>query len=190
MDPITLSILAASLGAGAGGLMASMGGKDEEGINIPAYYEDPNYQKVQDYSFPYYSSLLEGKNAYASPIGNWGGKELEDIIGLTSRDVTSATEGSLASSGMARSGLAATSIGSKVGDISKTLRWEDFNRAMTGRLNLINTGSAGMSGIRSAALTNQGQKNSYNLGRAGVDLSLLTNQQNQDTQELPCGEIY
>jgi hypothetical protein len=134
------------------------------------------YSQSQSYLYPYYTSLLEGTNSYASPIGNWGGQELEDIIGLSSKNMTNAVNSSLASSGMARSGLAAEAIGSKIGDLSTQYRWEDYNRALEGRMNLINTGSQGLSNLSSRALNNQNQQNNFNVGNYEF-------QANQEAQE-------
>jgi hypothetical protein len=156
------------------------GGDEEQVSSAPAFVADPMYQKTQDYAYPYYTSLLEGTNAYASPIGQPGSKELEDMIGLETRDITNATNENLVRRGMSRSGVAADVIGKNVGDVSTKLRWEDFNRAMTGRLNLLNVGSAGLSGVRNSALTNQSQTNSYALDAYKYDTSRQDQQQQAD----------
>ena len=175
------ALIGGGLGAWAGG---AFDGEEEAGVASPTWKPDPYVQKTQDFAFPYYTSMLEGKpNEYYGAIGAYGGQELQDVINMGSRDITNAVEANLASSGMARSGLAAESIGSKVGDFSTKLRWEDFNRAMTGRLNLLNVGSQGMSGVRSAALSNQGQMNEFNLGAAGIDLKKYGLTQEQDAAD-------
>ena len=181
------------MGAMAGGAygMGSMSKKKDSGVNLPAYYEDPYYTQSQGQLFPFYSDLLAGKpNSYYAPIGEWGGKELEDLIGLSTRDITNSVSSDLAGKNMSRSGLAAEAIGSKVGDLSTKLRWDDYTRALTGRMNLLNIGSTGMGNVRSAAITNQANKNSYNLGSGQLQLGIQQNEQKQsDSEAAMWGEI-
>jgi hypothetical protein len=74
-------------------------------------------------------------------------------------------------------------ISSAVGDASTKMRYADFERALTGKLNLLNIGSTGLSNVRNAALSNQGQRNQFNLGTAGLDYQNILLQQNQSNQE-------
>src|SRR4030043_271703 len=139
-------------------------------MELPSYYQDPYYKQSQEFLFPFYSSLLEGKpNEYYAPIGEYGGKALEDIIGLSTRDITKSASESLLRSGLSRSGIATDVISKAVGDVSTKLRWDDYNRALQGRLNLLGVGSTGMSGVRSAGLQSQGLQNQFNLSVAGLE---------------------
>lgn len=159
-------------------------GKKEK-IEAPKWQPDPYYGKSQDALYGTASGLLNGTpNSYYSPIGEWGGKALEDIIGLGSRDISNSVESSLASKGMARSGLSAEAIGSKVGDMSTKLRWEDYNRALTGRQNLLQFGLNSMSGVRSGALQNQDMMNQYDMNASKMDYQI-----GKDTQDNWAGII-
>ena len=171
-----------------GWLDSLFGGGDDEGGGAPSFYQDPYYSKVQNYMFPYASSILEGKpNDYYAPIGNWGGKELEDMIGLTTRDTQNAVDSSLVRSGLSRSGIASEVMAKQTADTSTGLRWADFNRAMSGRQFLLGAGMNAMSGIRSAGLENQSQNNQFNMNAYKMEQDQQQGEDNMWAQLLSSG---
>lgn len=178
IDPVSLGIMAL-VGGGVAGGMALGGGDDEENqlqapqIDLPNWWEDPYVGKTQESLFPFYSDIMAGRpNEYYAPIGRWGGQELEDIIGLTRRDITGAVTEDLARRNIS-GGVGGDIIARTMADVTPKLRWQDYSRALTGRLNLLNIGRTGMENVRSAALSNQGQRNQFNLGRSELELRNL-----------------
>jgi hypothetical protein len=175
------ALLGGGIGAYASG---AFNGSNEEQPATPAWKPDPYVQKVQDFSFPYYTDMLQGKiDPYYAAIGQTGSAEFEKMLGLTTRDITNSANENLVRRGMSRSGVAGDVISRAVGDASTKLRYEDFNRALTGKLNLLQIGSSGLSGVRSAALTNQEQMNDFNMGAAGFDLKKYDLTQQQDAAD-------
>ncbi len=186
----TYAAVAATFAGGAligGGLgyAASQGGDNGEGQPAtPTFQADPYYQKSQDFAFPYYTDMLNGKiNDYYAPIGQSGSAEFEKMLGLTTRDITNSTNENLVRRGMSRSGVGADVVSRAVGDASTKLRYEDYNRALTGKLNLLQVGSSGLNNVRSAALENQGQVNRFSLGAAGMDMDKYLLTQKQDAAD-------
>lgn len=143
-------------------------------IEIAPFFEDPYVGKTQDKLFNFGSELLAGTpNEYFAPIGEVGGDIFEQVLAKVVRDTTGATESSAIKRGVGRGGSVSSAIGKNVADVSSSMRWSDFTRAMEGRKGFLNTGNNMISGVRSSALTNQSQKNTYELNRArtqaGID---------------------
>jgi hypothetical protein len=159
-------------------------GNNDVQVETPKFQADPYYQKTQDFAYPYYTDMLQGKiDPYYSAIGETGSSEFEKMLGLTTRDITNSTNENLVRRGMSRSGVGADLVSKNVADASTKLRYEDYNRALTGKLNLLNIGSSGLSGVRSSALTNQSQVNNFNLGASEIDLNKYKLEQEQDASD-------
>jgi hypothetical protein len=163
------------------GLFDIFGGGEDEEFSYQ-FQDDPYVGKTQDTLFPFFSDIIAGKpNDYYAPIGNYGGKELEDMLALNTRDVTKSVNENLVRRGMSRSGLAGAAIAPAVADMSTKMRWDDYNRAMEGRKFLGTWGTSGLEGIRSAALNNQNQKNTIGYDVAKTNYS--TEQANQAAED-------
>lgn len=187
---VTAAAAVGGLGlSGASMIMGAAGGKKGKGFSMPKppdWYEDPYYKKTQDQLLGYGTGLLEGKpNDYYKPIGEVGGSMFEDVVSKTTRDITGAIGEDAARRGMGRSGATSNAIARAVGDKTTELRWSDFLRAMQGRAGFLGMGNDMVSGVRSAGLTYQGQKNSFNLNAAGLmanNAIAENNQKNMDSQ--------
>lgn len=180
----------AGLGLSAGSMAMGLAGSGKKGgfsmPKPPDWYEDPYYKKTQDKLLGYGTDLLEGKpNDYYKPIGEVGGSMFEDVISKTTRDITGAVGEDAARRGMGRSGATSNAIARAVGDKTTELRWSDFLRAMQGRAGFMGMGNDMVSGVRSAGLTYQGQKNQFNLASSGLAANAAiaeNNQANMDSQ--------
>jgi len=173
MSWIGVGVGVSAIGVGmSGASMIAGGGKKGKGLSMPKppdWYEDPYYKKTQDQLLDYGTDLLEGKpNDYYKPIGEVGGSMFEDVVAKTTRDITGAVGEDAARRGMGRSGATSNAIARAVGDKTTELRWSDFLRAMQGRSGFLQLGNEMVSGVRSAGLTYQGQKNQFNLASVGL----------------------
>lgn len=136
---------------------------------MPEFYEDPMFKGSQEKLFPFYSGILEGDVPdYYKPIGESGGKEFEDILGLTQRDVTRGVTEDFARRKV-RGARGGDIIGRIMGDITKKMRWEDYSRAIKGRESLLGVGTKGLEGVRGAGLQIGGQKNQFNVWQAEME---------------------
>lgn len=134
---------------------------------LPDFWEDPFVGKTQDELYNFGSNLLSGNpNDYYKPIGEIGGSMFEDVLARVVRDTTKSTEEDAIRRGVGRGGPVSTAISKSVADVSSSMRWSDVLRALEGRKYLLNKGDSMLSGVRSAAFTNQAQKNSYELDKA------------------------
>jgi hypothetical protein len=162
------------------------GGKSKK-INAPeapAWYEDAFYKPTQDLLFGEGKNYLSGNiNEYYKPIGEFGGKEFEDVLAMKNRDISVASTDDSVRRGMGRGGVAASSMAKAIGDSSKELRWADFLRAMEGRKGFLQLGNSMVSGVRDAGLTYQSQKNSFNAGIYNTQVGIATNQAELDQSQ-------
>ena len=141
-------------------------------VNLPSYYSDPYYGKTQEELFPFYSNLLKGDIPdYYKGIGEWGGSELEKIIGMGERDITKSISEDFVRRKVS-GGLGADVIAKSVGDLGTKLRWDDYIRAISGRKDLLNIGTSGLEGVRSAGITEGGMRNRFNLDIAGMEMEI------------------
>src|SRR3990167_6667068 len=90
-----LPLLPSIIGAGGAiGAAALSGGKKGKGIQLPPppkWYEDPYYPKTQDDLYKFGSEGLMGTfPAYYAAMGEYGGPEFENYLGLVNRDITTA----------------------------------------------------------------------------------------------------
>ena len=156
------------------GFMSSLfgGGSSKfEDVKIPDYQEDKYYESSQAPLQKTGLSLLEGKpNDYFKPIGEYGGQEFENVLGLLKRDVSTGVNEDLVRRGVGRGGIGATAQARAIGDISTKTRYADYERAMAGRQNLLNTGADILGGVRSGALNREGIRNPFELQRTGLDM--------------------
>ena len=148
------------------------GGKSAfEDVKIPDYWSDKYYEKTQSPLYETGFNLLQGKpSEYYAPIGEYGGQEFENVLGLLTKDVTRGVNEDLVRRGVGRGGIGTTAISKAVGDVSGQMRWSDYMRALQGRQNLLNTGMTGMTGVRSGALSEEQIRNQFSLGASGLEM--------------------
>ena len=148
------------------------GGKSKyEDVKLPDYTEDKYYESAQSPLFKTGLGLLEGKpSPYYAPIGEMGGSQFEGMLGLLKRDVSKGIDEDLIRRGIGRGGIGATAKAKAIGDISTQMRYSDYERALQGRGNLLETGANIMSGVRGGALSREGMRNPFELQRTGLDM--------------------
>ena len=158
-----------SLFGGGGG---DGGGDYAPLIQIPSFYEDAYYKPTQDKLLKVGEDFLMGKspNPFYDEIASTGGPEFENALALIQRDTTKAADEASIRRGVGRSGIATDQVTKAVSDVTQKLRYQDFLRALEGKQFFMNTGIDALGGVRSAGLTYQGQKNSYELSKAGLEL--------------------
>lgn len=163
------------------------GGDDEESasnIVTPTFQADPYYTSSQATLSPFFTAMLQGDMPdYYKAIGETGSDESKKMLALTNRDITTSVNENMTRRGMSRSGVSADVISKAIGDSSTKFNYADYERALTGKLNLLNTATTGLSNVRSAALNNQSQQNSFNLNAAQFDLNKLANTQAQEQSD-------
>ena len=131
-------------------------------IQLPSYYEDPYYKPSQEYLCPYGQAWMEGDiSEYYRPIGEWGGPELEDLIRLTTRDITQRGLEAGAKANIRGPRLSA-SISKAIADVVPGMRYEDYSRGLEGRKWLFGQGRGITEDVRTAGLTAQEQRNAFN----------------------------
>lgn len=154
-------------GGGGGG-----GSSAVSQVSIPSFYEDPYYGKSQKKLFNFGSKGLEGEFPdYYKIIGEYDSKQFEDLLGLVQRDTARSVDEQLVRQNISRSGLGASVLAKTMGDVTKQARYADFLRAVQGRKGLLDTSVGTVEGVRAGALTNQGQRNQFNLGATGLQLN-------------------
>ena len=142
-------------------------------IALPEFQTEEFYTAGQEKLFPFYSQMLEGEvPEYFSGIGAVGGKEFEDVLGMTTRDITQSGLETGARMGM-RGPRVGAGISRAVGDVSKQMRYADYERAIEGRKGLLTTGLTGMEGVRGAGLDLTNLMNQFALQKTqlGMDLA-------------------
>ena len=145
---------------------------DEEGIELPAFFQDPYYTEVQDYLNSFSKDMLAGiLPDYYKQIGETGGKEFEDMLSMINRDTSKSVNESLVRRGISRSGVGLSTMAKANADTNTKLRWEDYARALTGKQYLLGKGLDVQEGIRTAGLNNQSQVNQFNLAEAGIGIN-------------------
>ncbi len=173
----TAMVAAAAIGAGSSaysGHQSRKATKSAAGrLDALQYTEDPDYTETQAGLKKLGLGLLDGNVPdYYKSIGEAGGKEFEDMLGLTTRDIKTAVAESSAASGRARGGnLAAASAGA-VADTALKARYEDYNRALSGKESLLNKGISVTEGVRDSAFGEQTQRNELEASKAGAMINL------------------
>jgi hypothetical protein len=155
---------------GRGGVGGGISMKD-----LPSFWSDPIFGKTQDYMYDYGTDLLEGNpNDYYKPLGEVGGSMFEDYLSMVNRDTTKAVEESAIRRGTARGGSVDSVVAKTVADTSKQMRWSDFLRAMEGRTNFLKLGTNQVQTVGDNALSNQSQKNQFELEKAKIAAGLFS----------------
>ena len=153
-------------------------------INLPSFYEDPLYRPTQEKLSSFGTGLLEGRvPSYYKDIGEAGGAPFEDVLRMTTRDISRGVGESLAKSRTSRGGLGASVIAEKVGDATTKLRWADMLRAIEGKQFLLGLGTRTQEGVRSSALQFGGQKNRFNISNASLELNMAQAEQARADQK-------
>lgn len=148
--------------------MGLWGGDDPESrMDGLEYHTDPDYRAAQDRLKGLGFDILDGNiPEYYKPIGESGGAELDNIINMSTRDITGAATESMARSGRARGGALPSTVARSVADNATKLRYADYLRSVEGKQSLLNTGIGVTEGVRSAGQAEGGNVNAFNTGKA------------------------
>ena len=161
-----------------------------EDVKLPDYTEDKYYESSQAPLQKTGLSLLEGKpNDYFKPIGEYGGQEFENVLGLLKRDVSTGVNEDLVRRGVGRGGIGATAQARAVGDISTKMRYSDYERAMAGRGQFLDLGSKMLSDVRGGATNEEQIRNRFSIGAtdSALGASKFGYEQDQDRAKLMGG---
>lgn len=161
--------------AGDGGDGSGGGGGGSPMIELPPFFEDEFYKPSQDLLFGMGKDFLGGNIPdYYAPIGEIGGANFESFLGNVLRDTQDATEGSAIARNVGRAGATTSAVAKAVGDTSAQYRWADNVRALEGRSKFLGFGGDAVTGVRSASLTNQEQKNNYSIRKALAEYGIAS----------------
>jgi len=168
-------------------IVGSLFGGDDGGsdpIARPKYFEDPDYRKTQDALSGLGLGLLKGEVPdYYKSIGETGGKEFEDMLGLTTRDITKSAQEAQAAGGRARGGNLPAVTASSIADTALKARYSDYNRSLAGKQDLLNTGISVTSGVRGAGQDEGSNKNDFNWKDYGAQVAERNYQDKKQAQE-------
>lgn len=138
-------------------------GEGESGISRPTFYEDPDYRAAQDSLRGLGIGLIDGKVPdYYKAIGETGSPEFENMLSLTTRDIQKSAAESMAKSGRARGGALPAITAGAVADAATKARYSDYDRSLTGKLNLLKLGTDVTTGVRSSGQTQGAYVNNFN----------------------------
>ena len=183
---------AAVIGGGASIYASRQASKSAKSLagNVPDLYEDPYYKKTQEKLYDTGSDLLRGKpNDYYKQIGEYGGQEFENVLGLLKRDVSTGVNEDLVRRGVGRGGIGATAKARAIGDISTKTRYADYERAMAGRGQFLDIGSKMLSDVRGGATNEEQIRNRFAIGAtdSALGASKFGYEQDQDRAKLMGG---
>lgn len=135
----------------------------------PEWEEDPDYRRGQDFLGKLGTDILGGNIPdYYTGIGEHGSQEFEDMLQMTTADVTKSMLEGAAITGRGRGGGLAPQIAEITGDISRKARYDDYMRALGGKEFLFQQGRGITEGVRSAGAQTQSAKNQFNLNVEGI----------------------
>jgi len=135
------------------------------------FTEDPFVGQTQDRLYGLGTGILEGKTPESfSDIGKMGSPQFENMLSLMKKDVTTGVQEDIVRRGVSRGGVGAAATAKAVGEQSTKMRFADMLQAIEGQKFLLGTGVSALSGVRGAALTNQGMLNKLNVTQAGFGL--------------------
>ena len=187
----TAGTIAGGVGALAGGAASVAGlfgrrggGGGYPGYNViemPPFSEDPYVGKSQDYLWNFGTGAMEGKlpDTYM-PLIQFGSQPFEDMLGMKNRDIISGITESAAKRGLGRGSNISPAIAKAVADSSTVARYGDYKDTLTNMRSILGLGTETVEGVRSGALTNQQQKNAYEIAKAGGLASQMDNVYNAD----------
>lgn len=165
-------------------------------VPAPSFYQDPYYQKAQDLLFPIAQGLSSGgflnpdnqSVGFLNPLVSLNPEATQAAVGLAQRNVDQQQQqayrqiiNELAANNQLESSVTGNRLadlqrdyGRNITDINTNAYLNDVNRVYTNLSDLFKTGLGLGSNISSQALSNQGQRNQFN----------LNNFQNQVTSEM------
>lgn len=142
------------------------------GFDLPSYATSPYYTRGQEALAPLGEQILSGKPPeWLRPIGQPGGAEFEDVLKLTTRDITKAVREDVAKRGL-RGGIGTSAIAKSVADVTSRLRFDDLIRSIEGKKTLLGAGIDIAGGTRAAGLSEAQMKNLFGLDLAKTKIGI------------------
>ncbi len=142
-------------------------------INLPTFFDDPLRGQSEEQLFPFFSNILKGELPdYFKPIGQIGGKEFEDVLSMTQRDISRGVTEDIVRRGVTRGGVGSTAIAKATADVGRRLRFQEFERGVGARERLLTAGTGGLERVSGRSLQFSGQKNQFALNRANLELAI------------------
>ena len=139
----------------------------DPGFDLPSYGVSPYYTRGQEALAPLGEGLLTGRvPSFLKPISEPGGAEFEDVLKLTTRDVTRGVREDLAKRGIKRGGIGTSAIAKSIADVTSRLRFDDLLRSIEGKKVLLGAGIDIAGGTRASGLEEAQMRNLF-----GLDLS-------------------
>lgn len=136
---------------------------------LPDFYDDPLYKSSNDTLNNYGMGILQGQVPdFYKMIGQQGSPELENVIGMTNRDISRSALEAAAKTGARGAGVS-SAIAKATADNSTKLRWQDMLRSIDDKKWLFGTGLDTIGGVRNSAFDFMNAKNSFNLNRTGLE---------------------
>ena len=163
-----------------------LGDYDEEGNPIarPQYYEDKDYRETQDALKGLGLGLLKGEVPdYYKSIGETGGAEFENMLGLTTRDIQKSAAEASAAGGRARGGSLPAITAGAVADAATKMRYTEYNRSLAGKKDLLNLGVSTTTGVRGAGQVEGQLRNKFNWTDYQAQVSERAYQDMKEAQE-------
>lgn len=156
-----------SIGAAAISSKGGKGGGSNASQYDPGEYDiRPEYEEAQKYMKELGIDIMGGNLPdYYKPIGEYGGPELEGVIGKAKGDISENVQTDIARRGVSRGGVGATAIGKATADILPGLRYADYERAMGARRGLLGLGVETMSNVKTGEFNVQQAQNQYLMDR-------------------------
>jgi len=146
------------------GYLAGDDDEEREAWKAPEWHEDPDYRETQDFMKGLGMDILKGDvPEYYKGIGEFGSKEFEDMLQMTTSDITKSMLEGAAITGRGRGGGLAPQIAEITGDVSRKARYDDYMRALGGKEFLFSQGRGITEGARGAGLNTQEMRNRFNL---------------------------
>lgn len=143
-----------------------------ENFQLPEYYEDKDYRKMQDYMTKLGPGMLEGDiPEYYQGIGETGGAEFENYLNLIKGDIEKSGLDAAAATGRGGGGVQ-DMITEATGKATTNERWKDYNRALEGKGFLFKEGRGITESARLAGQNEGINRNKFNLNIAGKEIDL------------------
>jgi len=139
-------------------------------IQLPSYFTDPIFKQTQGFLAPYGMDILKGNIPdYYKNIGMAGSPEFLNMLNMAKRDVSTAVTEDMARRNVL-GGAASLAMAKGIGDVSTTMRYQDYLNSIQGKEFLFSGGKSITEGAREAGLSYGTSMNQFNLGATELGL--------------------
>lgn len=146
--------------------------KQHDAPAAPEWWSDPYVGKSEEGLFNFGSDVLKGiLPASYQNLLQFDSPQFESVLHNSNRDISAAGLNTAALQGNARSGAANAGITKAVADNTSNMRYSDYLNTVTNQKALLGMGLDAENAAGQIGLTNQGQRNNFNLGIYGDQLN-------------------